>query len=163
MNRTTYYSLAKPDIGGTGWGEEVNDSFDIIDGELNDHEVRLSDVELIPLAFGFGSLGSVLSGGEEAWIRVRHNGTLKKWSLMGAPSGSVTVDVWVDSWANYPPTDADSITNGNEPSYTSAQKAESNDLSNWSVVTVSAGDIIKCHIDSVSSVEQLVLQLLLET
>jgi hypothetical protein len=62
-------------------------------------------------------------------------------------SGSAVVDLWVDSYANYPPTVADTITASAKPTLSSAQKAEDTTLTGWSP-TLAAGDYIAGIVDS---------------
>jgi ssDNA-binding replication factor A large subunit len=71
--------------------------------------------------------------------------------LFADQTGSIKVDVWKDTYANYPPTDADTITAGNEPQFTSAQKYEDKLLTGWTR-RFFRGDVIGFNVDSASSV-----------
>lgn len=73
--------------------------------------------------------------------------TLVSYRLVG--DDDIVVDIWKDSFANFPPTDADSITGGNEPTLSSATTAEETDLSGWGSVSVAAGDWLIFNTDSV--------------
>jgi hypothetical protein len=79
--------------------------------------------------------------------------TITAWTLLADQSGAIKIDVWKDTYANYPPTDADSITNGHEPEITaSGTKAQDTSLGDWTTVSVSAGDVLRFNVDSVTSI-----------
>lgn len=64
-------------------------------------------------------------------------------------TGSCVIDVWRDSYENYPPTVADSICGGNKPTISSGAKYQDSALSGWAT-TVAAGDTITFKLESVS-------------
>ena len=78
-----------------------------------------------------------------------------------APAGSIQVDVWRDSYANYPPTVADSITAAAKPTLTGASKATDATLTGWSK-TGAAGDIYVATIVSASSIVAASLYLVVD-
>jgi len=104
--------------------------------------------------------GAVITSGVKFALRFDFAGTIKAWAI-GAPreSGSIIIDLWKDIHANFPPTNADSVTNGHEPTLTTAQVAEDTDLSDWLDVTVDAGDWIIGNIDSATDVTLVTLAL----
>lgn len=71
-------------------------------------------------------------------------------------TGSIVVDAWKDSYANYPPTDADSITASAPITITAATKSTDTTLTGWTT-SVSAGDIIRLNVDSVSTVTRVTI------
>ena len=73
----------------------------------------------------------------QIWIVSKYNET-----------GSVTLDFWKDVLANYPPVDADSITNSNEPAISSAKTLHDSDLSNWSTQILKRGDVLAVNVDA---------------
>lgn len=116
---------------------------------------------LLTVVFDGG--GSAVAAGSKGYLRVPEAGTIVKWSLLAAQSGGIKIDVWKDSYANHPPTDADSITDGNEPELSSAIKAEASDLSGWSTRTLAAGDVLGFNVDSCSTIAWAVLTLEVES
>ncbi len=66
--------------------------------------------------------------------------------------GSIVVDLWKDSFANYPPTDADSITASATPTISADNKGEDTSLTGWTK-TFNQGDVLMFNVDSVSTVE----------
>ena len=71
-------------------------------------------------------------------------------------SSSVTFDVWKNTYANYQPTVANTITASAKPSISSAIKNQSSTLTGWTT-SVSAGDVLIANLDSVSSAKNLLL------
>jgi|ERR1051325_7176132 hypothetical protein len=106
--------------------------------------------------------GSVITTGVKGFIRVFVACTILSVTLLSTDpavtSGSIVIDIWKDTFANYPPTNADSITGGNEPTITSDTNSEDTGLSGWST-TVNAGDVLGFNVDSVTSLKAVVLQL----
>jgi len=67
--------------------------------------------------------------------------------------------VWKDTYANFPPTDSDSITASAPPTLTTAQKSEDATLTGWTT-SISSGDILGFNVDSATTVTRVTLQLL---
>ena len=68
------------------------------------------------------------------------------------------IDVWKDTYANFPPTSADSITGSEKPTLSSAQKNQDLTLTTWTTA-VSAGDILAFNVDSASTVTRVTLSI----
>lgn len=86
--------------------------------------------------------------------------TITGWTILSTVSGSIVVDVWKDSYANHPPTDADSIAGSELPTLSSATKNQDLALSTWSGSgALAAGDILRFNVDSASTVTQVTLVL----
>lgn len=102
--------------------------------------------------------GQAIEIGNKGYIRIPYACTITKWTLLADQSGSIKIDIWKDSYANYPPTDADTITAANEPELSSAIKAEDATLSGWTT-SITAGDVLGFYVDSASIVKRVVLQL----
>lgn len=100
--------------------------------------------------------GSAISTGQKGYIRVPWNCTIDKVTVVANQSGSIVIDVWKDTWANFPPVDADSITASAPPTLSSAQKSEDSTLTGWTK-SVDAGDVIGFNVDSVTSVTRVTL------
>lgn len=116
-----------------------------------------SRTRTIPITFDGG--GSVLTtGAKKAYWSPEHSGTITKWRLLADQSGSVVVDIWKDTYANYPPTVADTVTASAKPTITTALKGESSTLTGWTT-SFSAGDVFEFNIDSVTSITKVTLML----
>lgn len=68
-----------------------------------------------------------------------------------APTGSIQIDVWRDSYANYPPVVGDSITAAARPTITAANKYTDSTLTGWNTAGA-AGDYYVAQIMSVTGV-----------
>lgn len=117
------------------------------------------------LGIGTTTLGIVIDGGGSAIatgikgdLRIPFACTITKATLLADQSGSIVVDVWKDTYANYPPTDADSITSAAPPTISTATKSEDATLTGWTT-SIAAGDILRFNVDSATTVERVVLQL----
>lgn len=108
--------------------------------------------------------GSVITTGLKGFLSLPVAGTWMKWRILSidstgpATSGSIVIDIWKDTYANYPPTVADTITAAAKPTVTTAIKNESSTLTGWTTA-FSAGDTIAWNVDSVTSFTKVMLAL----
>lgn len=72
------------------------------------------------------------------------------------------VDIWKDTYANYPPVVADSITASAKPTLSSADKSQDDTLTGWDTDLL-AGDVLRFNIDSFSTITRLAVCLDMET
>ncbi|MDA2917870.1 hypothetical protein MYX64_13700, partial [Nitrospinae bacterium AH_259_B05_G02_I21] len=68
--------------------------------------------------------------------------------------GSIVVDIWKDTYTNYPPTDADSITASAPVTITSATKSEDSTLTGWTT-GITADDIVRYNVDSITTITRV--------
>jgi hypothetical protein len=109
----------------------------------------------------FDGGGSAITGNPEVDIVAPADGDIVEAILLADQTGDAVVDVWRDSYANYPATDADSITSGTPPTISGGVKSSDTSLTGWTTA-FSAGDVFRVHLDSSSTVERLTLTLLYE-
>ena len=102
--------------------------------------------------------GSVIATGEHGHLEVPWACTINSVTVLADQSGSIVVDIWVDSFANFPPTDADSITASAPPTLSTSQSSQDTTLTGWTT-SLSKGDIIAYNVDSVTTVERVVISL----
>lgn len=107
--------------------------------------------------------GSVITTGVKGFISLPVSGIWRRWRILsvdaGSPiSGSIVFDIWKDTFANFPPAVADTITAADKPTLSGAISAEGIALSGW-IKTFSAGDVIGFNVDSVTSVTKVSLTL----
>ncbi len=93
--------------------------------------------------------GSAISTGEKkVYIRWPFNCTLTKITLLADTSTTTTIDVWKDSYANFPPTDADSLFDTeSEPAISAALKSETTSFDSGED-SITAGDIMCVNVDA---------------
>ena len=73
--------------------------------------------------------------------------TITRWRVLLDQSSTTTFDIWKDSYANYPPTNADSITASAKPSTSAATKNESTSLTGWTT-TFTGGDVLTVEVEA---------------
>lgn len=91
-------------------------------------------------------------------LRIPFACTINNWTLQTDVTGSIVVDIWKDTYANYPPTVLDTITGSAKPTITSSNKNTSSTLTGWTT-TITAGDILFFNVDSCSTITKVVLTL----
>lgn len=104
---------------------------------------------------------SVISTGLKGYIEVPFACTIISWTLLADVSGSIVVDVWKDTYANYPPVVGDTITASAKPTITTAVKNQSSTLTGWTT-SITAGDILAFNVDSVTTIKKITLSLKVE-
>jgi hypothetical protein len=78
--------------------------------------------------------------------------TITGWTIFGDASGAIVVDVWKDTYANFPPTVADTIAGSEKPTITATGvKGQDTSLSTWTT-SVAAGDVLRFNVDSVTTI-----------
>ncbi|MEM8973615.1 MAG: hypothetical protein AAGD43_16270, partial [Pseudomonadota bacterium] len=110
------------------------------------------------VVFDFDGGSTPLIAGLQARIPVSFDATIIEATLISNTSGDAVIDVWKDTFANYPPTNADSITASAQPTLSSADKYQDLSLTGWTT-SIAAGDVLVANIDSVSGLTNLVLNL----
>jgi len=101
---------------------------------------------------------SNVSAGDQGDLTIPFNCTITEWTLLADLSGSAVVDIWEDTYANYPPTVADTITGSAKPTISASDKGRSSTLTGWSP-NIDAGNTLRFNVDSVTSITRLTLSL----
>ena len=106
--------------------------------------------------------GSPITTGVKGFLSVPFACTITGWTLLStdgsATSGSIVVDLWKDTYANYPPTAADVITASAKPTLSSANKNTSTTLTGWTT-SIAAGDVLGFNVNSATTVTKVALTL----
>lgn len=100
--------------------------------------------------------GSTITTGLKGFIVAPYAMTLTKATALADQTGDIVVDIWVDTYANFPPTDADTITASAPVTISSGVKSQDSTLTGWDTA-IAAGDIIAFNVDSVTDIEQLTI------
>jgi len=98
--------------------------------------------------------GSAITTGVKGYISVPYACTINSVTMLADVSGSSVVDIWKDTYANYPPTVADTITAAAKPTITAATKSTDATLTGWTT-SVTADDILGFNVDSASTITRL--------
>lgn len=109
----------------------------------------------------FDAGGAVLSTGPAGDFPIPFDCTITGWVLLAEGTGSVVVDIWRDTYANFPPTVADTICGGNKPTISSGSKnRDITTLTGWSK-TLTIGQTLRFNIDS-ATLTRVTLTLLVD-
>jgi hypothetical protein len=110
-----------------------------------------------------GGGSALTTGAQKVYASVPYSGTITKWRILALDgnTGSITLDIWKDTYANFAPTDADSITASDQPAISASNKNEGTSLTGWTT-SVTEGDIVEVNIDSVSTFTKVKLELFIE-
>lgn len=96
--------------------------------------------------------GSAITTGVKADIPIEFDATITGWTLVADQAGTIQIDLWKDTLANFPPTDADSITGAAPPALAGSpapQQDQDTTLSGWTT-SLSRGDVLRVNVDSTS-------------
>lgn len=130
-----------------GSGVAGNPTIDIASGLLT--EVR---------QFVIDGGGAAITTGVKGDIEMPYACTITAVRLFADQVGSIVVDLWKDSYANYPPVVGDSITASAKPTLSSAIKSQDTTLTGWTT-SISAGDTIRINVDSATTVTRVTVSI----
>ena len=102
--------------------------------------------------------GAAIATGIKGDLEIPFACTIARNTLLADQSGSIVVDVWKDTYANYPPTDADSITASAPPTITTATKSQDSTLTGWTKA-IATGSTLRFNVDSCTTIEKCTLAL----
>ena len=110
------------------------------------------------IGVGFFKGSQLITTSDVATLVVPYAGVITGWDIYEASdtpvASSIVIDTWKDTYANYPPTVADTIW-GTKPSLTAATKNTASGLN----IVFNAGDVFKFKVDSVTSAKNVLLVL----
>ena len=101
--------------------------------------------------------GSAITTGIKGDVTLPFSGTIIGWYITADQAGSIVIDIWKDIFANFPPTAADSIAGTEKPTLSGTAANSDTNLTTWSSVTISSGDVIRFNVDSVATVTRVTL------
>ncbi|HEX2910382.1 MAG TPA: hypothetical protein VH186_06205 [Chloroflexia bacterium] len=108
------------------------------------------------IVFIIDASGSPITTGIKGDLSIDFNCTIQSATLLADQSGSIVIDIWKDTLANYPPTVADTITASAKPTLSSATNATDTTLTGWTK-TIAAGDTLRFNVDSATTVQRVTL------
>jgi hypothetical protein len=160
-------SLIASSIDETKLDASVNASLDLADtalqsGDVTDATINTNaDVLLATTGITIDGGGSVITTGIKGFIEIPYNATILGWTLLSTDAsvtgGAIVVDIWKDTYANYPPTVADTITAADKPTISATStKGQGSSLTGWTT-SITAGDILGFKVDSVTSLTKVTL------
>lgn len=91
-------------------------------------------------------------------IPLNFKGHWTGWWMLADIAGSAVIDLWKDTYANYPPTVADTITAAAKPTLASANKNQDTTLTGWTTA-FDVGDTLRVNLDSATTLTRVTLGL----
>lgn len=127
--------------------------------EIDTGQLTLTSTHLTgEIGITIDGAGSEIADGVKGFVRIPYACTITGVYLMADQTGSIVVDVWKDTFAQYPPDVGDTITASAKPTLSSAASGSDTTLTGWTKA-VSAGDVIGFNVDSCTTIERLTLQI----
>jgi len=149
--------------------EDVDDT--PVDGETDvpvssnwafDHDADASahHSNVVTITFIIDGGGAEIADGIAGHLEIPFACTLTAWTLLADQSGSIVIDIWGDTYGNFPPDNTDAMPgSGKEPTITTAQNNQDTAITDWTDYTLSAGDCITFNVDSCTTIERVTLSL----
>ena len=103
--------------------------------------------------------GAAISTGKKIQIECPYAVTLSRYTMIADQSGSIVIDVNRSTYSGFNTT-ASICGSGKECTISGAYKAQDTDISNWTDVTIDAGDILEFEVDSCTDITRVTLSLL---
>ena len=102
--------------------------------------------------------GAAITTGVKGYLEIPFGCTIQAVTLLADQSGSIVVDIWKDTYANYPPVVGDSITASAKPTISTATKSQNTTLTGWTT-SITAGDVLGFNVDSITTCTRVTLSL----
>lgn len=109
------------------------------------------------IAFSFDGGGSAIATSTTLDIQIPFKCQILAWTILLDQSATFEVDIWKDTYANYPATGADSICGGNNPTTSAGTKATDSTFADWTTLTINAGDCIRVNVEVNNNATKAVL------
>ena len=100
--------------------------------------------------------GATITTGEKFEVQIPFNCVITLNTVLLDQIGSIVFDIWKDTFANYPPTVADTITASAKPTVSAAMKSTDSTLTGWTTA-ITAGDTLRFNVDSVTTAQRATL------
>jgi hypothetical protein len=114
------------------------------------------------LEIPFDGGGAAIQANSRLAIMIPFDCLVTGWTLAALQTGSIVVDVWKDTQANFPPTVADTITGTEKPTISASNIGEDLSLSTWTGTSFTQGDWLVFNVDSATTIQQATLVLHLQ-
>lgn len=102
--------------------------------------------------------GTAIAPGIKGDLEISFGCTIQRVTMLADQTGSIVVDVWKDTYSNYPPVDADSITASAPPTIASSTKSQNSTLTGWTTA-IAAGDVLRFNVDSCTSITRVTISM----
>lgn len=144
---------------GTIANDGTGDTLRTAGGKINAHIDLPGEIVV-----GIDGGGTVITTGLKGYLSVPFDGTITEAKLLANQSGSIVVDIWkctyaqFDAGATHPVTPGDKITASAPPTISSATKSTDTTLSGWTL-SFASGDVFAFNVNSVTTIQRVTLSL----
>jgi hypothetical protein len=104
----------------------------------------------------FDGGGADITVGYQCDLYVPYAFTISQVSLLADAAGAIVIDIWKDTYGNYPPTVADKITASAPPTLSAAAKSVDATLTGWTL-PVAAGTTLRFNVNSCTGIKRCTL------
>lgn len=118
----------------------------------------VNHIPIVSIQVTLGGTGSAIADGTYVDLRWLYDFELIATGSMADQPGTIRVEHWHDTWANFPPTSADEI---GAIILTAAQKGEDTSLSGYTDKTYLKGEVSRLYVDgAATSITQITVELI---
>jgi len=157
-HHTSHENGGSDEISVAGLSGLLADDQHVLDAEVISAVKADAGLPVATITFIIDGGGSEITTGEKGHLEIPFACTINRITMLADQSGSIVVDIWKDTYANFPPTDADSITASAPPTISAAQKSQDSTLTDWTTA-IAAGDILAFNVDSVTTITRVTISL----
>lgn len=125
---------------------------------LNNPTLDPKQYPVINIPFIIDGGGSVITAGIKGDLDIQFPCIIKSVTLLADQTGSIVIDIWKDSFANYSPTVADTITSGAKPTISANIKSYDDVITGWTKL-IEKRSVLRINVDSVSAITRVTLSL----
>lgn len=137
----------------------VSGTIDVMGGiRFSDGTTQSSSVATSAVTVVFDGGDADITAGIKTDLVMPFSCTIQEVTMLSSQEGSIVIDIWKDSYSNFPPTEADSITASAKPTISSSNKSKDSTLSGWTK-NLSGGDILRLVVDSCTGIRNCMLSL----
>lgn len=130
-----------------------------LSGSLTDDDVANSaDIKLGTISYVIDGGGGVIQTGIAGDLEIPFACAITAVTMLADQSATITVDIWKDTLASYPPTNDDSITASAVPTITADTNSQDTTLTGWTTA-VTAGDTLRFNVDANDNATRCVISL----
>jgi len=152
INALAAKSFPSGDIVGTSDNQTLTVKY-INNPRINDEaectatSTQLNALTTDVIAYKIGDNGSTIWAGVQGDFEVPFACTITRATMFLSASDNITVSIWKDTYANYPPTATDNITADAQLKIQEGVKYQDSTLTGWTK-TVAAGDVLRFNVDA---------------
>lgn len=103
--------------------------------------------------------GSAITAGVKGDLEIPSDFYITHVTMLADTTGSIIVDLWSDTYANYPPTVADTVCGSSFPTISSATKSTTSTFTGWVTRTLLRGNTLRYNVNSAATITRCTISL----